>query len=48
MQVDPKKDEASWNGFRGCMLNITKAIPVEKQQSTLLFLGATAGMRLLQ
>ncbi|XP_056301218.1 ectonucleoside triphosphate diphosphohydrolase 3-like [Pseudoliparis swirei] len=47
MQVDPKKDEASWNGFRGCMLNITKAIPVEKQQSTLLFLGATAGMRLL-
>uniref|UniRef100_A0A8C2WZL4 Ectonucleoside triphosphate diphosphohydrolase 3 n=1 Tax=Cyclopterus lumpus TaxID=8103 RepID=A0A8C2WZL4_CYCLU len=47
MKVDPQKDEASWNGFRECMRNVTKAIPVEKHKTTILFLGATAGMRLL-
>ncbi|XP_068592516.1 ectonucleoside triphosphate diphosphohydrolase 3 [Cebidichthys violaceus] len=47
MKVDPQKDAESWNGFKQCMDNVTKAIPVVKHKSTLLFLGATAGMRLL-
>ncbi|XP_068452421.1 ectonucleoside triphosphate diphosphohydrolase 3 [Clinocottus analis] len=47
MKVDPEKDKASWIAFDNCMENITKAIPVEKHKTTLLFLGATAGMRLL-
>ncbi|XP_054478026.1 ectonucleoside triphosphate diphosphohydrolase 3 [Anoplopoma fimbria] len=48
MKVDPEKDDVSWKGFERCMENMTKAIPVEKHKTTLLFLGATAGMRLLQ
>ncbi|XP_045902027.1 ectonucleoside triphosphate diphosphohydrolase 3 isoform X2 [Micropterus dolomieu] len=47
MRVDPQKDAASWKGFKDCMDNITKAIPAEKHKTTPLFLGATAGMRLL-
>ncbi|XP_044063731.1 ectonucleoside triphosphate diphosphohydrolase 3 [Siniperca chuatsi] len=47
MKVDPQKDVASWKGFKDCMDNITKAIPAEKHKTTPLFLGATAGMRLL-
>lgn len=48
MKVDPEKDAMAWKGFERCMENITKAIPAEKHKSTILFLGATAGMRLLQ
>ncbi|XP_029307883.1 ectonucleoside triphosphate diphosphohydrolase 3 isoform X2 [Cottoperca gobio] len=47
MKVDPEKDAKSWEGFKECMANVTKAIPAEKHKTTLLFLGATAGMRLL-
>nr|XP_033496318.1 ectonucleoside triphosphate diphosphohydrolase 3 [Epinephelus lanceolatus] len=47
MKVDPEKDAKSWQGFRDCMVNVTKAIPPEKHKTTPLFLGATAGMRLL-
>ncbi|XP_070768091.1 ectonucleoside triphosphate diphosphohydrolase 3 [Enoplosus armatus] len=47
MKVDPQKDAESWQGFKNCMVNITKAIPAEKHKTTPLFLGATAGMRLL-
>ncbi|KAL6108911.1 entpd3 [Pungitius sinensis] len=47
MKVDRAKDQISWNGFTSCMANVTQAIPVEKHKTTLLFLGATAGMRLL-
>ncbi|XP_037639389.1 ectonucleoside triphosphate diphosphohydrolase 3 isoform X1 [Sebastes umbrosus] len=47
MMVDPEKDAMSWTGFNNCMDNITIAIPVEKHNTTALFLGATAGMRLL-
>ncbi|KAM9852004.1 ectonucleoside triphosphate diphosphohydrolase 3 [Aulostomus maculatus] len=47
MKTDPLKDAASWQGFKDCLINITKAIPVEKHKTTPLFLGATAGMRLL-
>ncbi|CAN9513903.1 unnamed protein product [Ophioblennius macclurei] len=48
MKVDPKTDNITWDGFRECMTNVSKKIPAEKHQTTLLFLGATAGMRLLQ
>ncbi|KAJ0065810.1 hypothetical protein NL108_000034, partial [Boleophthalmus pectinirostris] len=48
MKVDPEKDAASWKAFNACMVNITKAIPEEKRKKTPLFLGATAGMRLLE
>ncbi|XP_034031169.1 ectonucleoside triphosphate diphosphohydrolase 3 isoform X2 [Thalassophryne amazonica] len=48
MHTNAKIDEEIWGGFRNCMEEIKEAIPVEKHQTTLLFLGATAGMRLLQ
>ncbi|CAL9705436.1 unnamed protein product [Knipowitschia caucasica] len=48
MGVDPEKDAASWKSFRACIANITKKIPEEKRKKTPLFLGATAGMRLLE
>ncbi|XP_072317545.1 ectonucleoside triphosphate diphosphohydrolase 3 [Eucyclogobius newberryi] len=48
MKVDPEKDAASWKAFDACMVNITKAIPKEKHKKTPLFLGATAGMRMLE
>lgn len=48
MKVNPEKDAASWKGFEACMNNITKAIPEHKHKKTPLFLGATAGMRLLE
>ncbi|XP_019946784.1 ectonucleoside triphosphate diphosphohydrolase 3 [Paralichthys olivaceus] len=47
MKVDVEKDVKSWKAFQECMANITKAIPAEKHKTTPLFLGATAGMRLL-
>lgn len=48
MKVDPEKDKKSWEAFQECMDKAMKVIPVEKHKSTPLFLGATAGMRLLQ
>lgn len=48
MKVDPEKDAASWKAFNACMDIITKAIPAHKHKKTPLFLGATAGMRLLE
>ncbi|XP_051262809.1 ectonucleoside triphosphate diphosphohydrolase 3 [Dicentrarchus labrax] len=47
MKVDPQQDAKSWIGFQACIDNVTKAIPAEKHKNTPLFLGATAGMRLL-
>ncbi|XP_019750641.1 ectonucleoside triphosphate diphosphohydrolase 3 isoform X2 [Hippocampus comes] len=48
LKIDPKKDAQTWEGFKKCMKNVLAAIPVEKHKTTPLFLGATAGMRLLQ
>lgn len=48
MKVDPEKDKESWKAFQECLDQAKKAIPAEKHKSTPLFLGATAGMRLLQ
>lgn len=48
MKVDPEKDEKSWKGFKSCIANISKEIPQKKHKATPLFLGATAGMRLLE
>ncbi|XP_061572376.1 ectonucleoside triphosphate diphosphohydrolase 3 [Cololabis saira] len=48
MKVDTQKDEVTWKGFKNCMDLILNTIPVEKHRNTILFLGATAGMRLLQ
>lgn len=47
MKTDPEKDAASWKAFKTCMDSVTENIPAEKHKSTPLFLGATAGMRLL-
>ncbi|XP_054639118.1 ectonucleoside triphosphate diphosphohydrolase 3 [Dunckerocampus dactyliophorus] len=48
MKIDPKKDAQSWEGFKECMKNVSATIPAKKHKTTPLFLGATAGMRLLQ
>lgn len=48
MKTDPEKDAASWRAFKSCMDEITEAVPAEKHKNTPLFLGATAGMRLLK
>ncbi|KAM4581119.1 ectonucleoside triphosphate diphosphohydrolase 3 [Odontesthes bonariensis] len=47
MKVDPENDKNTLKGFQVCMNKITKSIPAEKHKATPLFLGATAGMRLL-
>ncbi|XP_040899851.1 ectonucleoside triphosphate diphosphohydrolase 3 [Toxotes jaculatrix] len=48
MRVDPQKDAESWKAFNVCMDKIVRVIPAKKHKTTPLFLGATAGMRLLQ
>ncbi|XP_077576876.1 ectonucleoside triphosphate diphosphohydrolase 3 [Stigmatopora nigra] len=48
LTTDAKKDALTWQGFQNCMANVSEAIPARKHKSTPLFLGATAGMRLLQ
>uniref|UniRef100_A0A8C5DQI9 Ectonucleoside triphosphate diphosphohydrolase 3-like n=1 Tax=Gouania willdenowi TaxID=441366 RepID=A0A8C5DQI9_GOUWI len=47
MKVDENKDNETLQGFKKCMGEVMKKIPAEKYESTPLFLGATAGMRLL-
>ena len=48
MMVDEEKDKKTWAAFASCMKDVTDKIPAEKRQKTPLFLGATAGMRLLE
>lgn len=48
MKLDPQRDADSWRAFKDCMDKITNVIPGQKHNSTPIFLGATAGMRLLQ
>ncbi|XP_077454160.1 ectonucleoside triphosphate diphosphohydrolase 3 isoform X2 [Stigmatopora argus] len=48
MKIDSQKDAETWKGFQDCMKNVSGAIPARKHKTTPLFLGATAGMRLLQ
>ncbi|CAI5663105.1 unnamed protein product [Oreochromis niloticus] len=48
MKVNPGSDDKTMAGFKKCMDIVTKTIPPTKHNSTRLFLGATAGMRLLQ
>lgn len=48
MKVNPQKDAESWKAFKVCMDQVTEVIPEQKHNATPLFLGATAGMRLLQ
>ncbi|XP_062848292.1 ectonucleoside triphosphate diphosphohydrolase 3 [Trichomycterus rosablanca] len=40
-------DAKAWSSLRECMVEITKTIPANQHNSTPVFLGATAGMRLL-
>lgn len=46
-EISPNKKETTFKGFQDCMDEIRKIIPEEKHKTTPLFLGATAGMRLL-
>ncbi|KAI7806954.1 ectonucleoside triphosphate diphosphohydrolase 3 [Triplophysa rosa] len=48
LRVDSAKDKTTWESFNFCMSEITKAIPAKQHSQTPVFLGATAGMRLLQ
>lgn len=48
MKVDVEKDKKSWKALQSCMDKIIQIVPVKKHKNAPLFLGATAGMRLLQ
>lgn len=48
LRVDSVQDKTTWKSFDFCMSAITKAIPAKQHSQTPVFLGATAGMRLLQ
>ncbi|XP_016423169.1 ectonucleoside triphosphate diphosphohydrolase 3-like [Sinocyclocheilus rhinocerous] len=41
------QDKKTWKSLKNCMAKITEAIPSYRHNSTPVFLGATAGMRLL-
>ncbi|KAJ8415695.1 hypothetical protein AAFF_G00402520 [Aldrovandia affinis] len=45
---DSVQDEKSWGFLKGCVENATVAIPPSLHNITPIFLGATAGMRLLR
>ncbi|XP_061633175.1 ectonucleoside triphosphate diphosphohydrolase 3 [Phyllopteryx taeniolatus] len=48
LKIDSKKDAQTWQSFKDCMKKVSDAIPAKKHKTIPLFLGATAGMRLLQ
>ncbi|XP_067248699.1 ectonucleoside triphosphate diphosphohydrolase 3 [Chanodichthys erythropterus] len=45
--VDEEQDKNTWQSLKLCMTVMSKAIPSHQHNSTPVFLGATAGMRLL-
>ncbi|XP_030638615.1 ectonucleoside triphosphate diphosphohydrolase 3 [Chanos chanos] len=48
LKESEQQEIESWKNIKACMANVTKAIPNDKHNSTPIFLGATAGMRLLK
>ncbi|XP_028282269.1 ectonucleoside triphosphate diphosphohydrolase 3 [Parambassis ranga] len=48
LKIDAENDAAMWQGFKTCMDKIIDIIPAKKHKTTPLFLGSTAGMRLLR
>lgn len=48
MKIDPENNNETWNKMQGCMDIAMQVIPAQKHKATPLYLGATAGMRLLQ
>ncbi|XP_055066560.2 ectonucleoside triphosphate diphosphohydrolase 3 [Misgurnus anguillicaudatus] len=47
LRTDADQDKKTWKSFDSCMTEISKAIPSKQHSQTPVFLGATAGMRLL-
>ncbi|TRY55972.1 hypothetical protein DNTS_018855 [Danionella cerebrum] len=45
--LDKDQDQNTWKSIKTCMAQMIEAIPSHQQNSTPVFLGATAGMRLL-
>ncbi|KAL4616927.1 ectonucleoside triphosphate diphosphohydrolase 3 [Arapaima gigas] len=45
---DSAQDKYSWNSMKKCMSEVMEEIPSSQHNTTPLFLGATAGMRLLR
>ncbi|XP_023661956.1 ectonucleoside triphosphate diphosphohydrolase 3 [Paramormyrops kingsleyae] len=45
---DPDQDRCTWHSMKECMAQTLETIPLSQHNSTPLFLGATAGMRLLR
>ncbi|XP_051577865.1 ectonucleoside triphosphate diphosphohydrolase 3 [Myxocyprinus asiaticus] len=47
LHIDEAQDKKTWKSLESCMAQITKTIPTNQHNTTPVFLGATAGMRLL-
>ncbi|XP_051574070.1 ectonucleoside triphosphate diphosphohydrolase 3-like isoform X1 [Myxocyprinus asiaticus] len=47
LHINEAQDKKTWTSLESCMAVITKTIPTNQHNSTPVFLGATAGMRLL-
>lgn len=46
--LNSSQDKETWIHFKKCMAQVKQGIPASAHNSTPIFLGATAGMRLLQ